>query len=785
MPRDGYQDGPFLRLPEGPFDAAIVEGLTASMGNLTRFLSSLASRVLPGGEVLLDVENMQGPRALRLAIEGQPGPFDPLGRPGEPERAVLMRDLLEAADAAGLQVIDLLAVPARDDATQASFATSIHNDGFLAGAFAGGPAPTRYWARVRKAVARAGTALLFGDPAQRDETQHWLTNALPGDWELLWCTGESEAEAVNRGIANARGDVVWLLRAGSQPTDELLQDLLRGVARGAICPANSAEKNGDLNGLMMRRLDLLLAGPLSTEWACAPVAWQELALRMEALGCTPRTSPLMLPADTPRAADAEQARDEAKVMRARWAPLLEATTRPASARPSPEAPWQAEQRAPRLTVCTLLDPLVPTPEAALTRAVATASEVIAVDLGVDAPVLERAAELGVTVVAHGWHEDYAAAFNAGLEQASGDWVLWLNANESLPANASAQLKAVLADPQVAGADVVLRRAGDGEPRMQRVLRLFRRDPEVRFENRARPRIAPSLQSVAARDSTRIATCDLVVECGETAVEASEPLRSRDEQAFRQQLDENADDHYTLYEYAMFLAAGTDTAGQALYSLESAARSIARLPMAEQTAVWYAAEVSAMLALEHERAGRTRRAREVIGAAMRCFVATPNLHAAAARVALRIGRADEAVWHYRRCLAWDDDVLRAEVAPGTTSWAAIVGMADAYLDKGRHERARILLQQASHFPGGAECTALSRCRLHLEFDEFTEALDVLTTHLDAHPDSADACHMATMVLLKLGLVDQAREMGDRAIGLLSSAQRQADVERLREALVAHD
>src|SRR5205807_9817388 len=98
-------------------------------------------------------------------------------------------------------------------------------------------------------------------------------------------------------------------------------------------------------------------------------------------------------------------------------------------------------------------------EASLARALrsvaAVADEVIVADTASQDRTAEIAAGQGAKVIQYQWDEDFAAGRNFTVAQATGDWILWLNADEELLASCHAHLKACLPLPSVFGYFVVL------------------------------------------------------------------------------------------------------------------------------------------------------------------------------------------------------------------------------------------------------------------------------------------------------------------------------------------
>ena len=76
-----------------------------------------------------------------------------------------------------------------------------------------------------------------------------------------------------------------------------------------------------------------------------------------------------------------------------------------------------------------------------------ADEVIVADTHSTDSTARVAAELGARVHLVEWQDDFAAARNAALDQATGDWVLWLNPDEEFLPESRPALQACLDRPE--------------------------------------------------------------------------------------------------------------------------------------------------------------------------------------------------------------------------------------------------------------------------------------------------------------------------------------------------
>ncbi|GBF74547.1 hypothetical protein PA598K_02899 [Paenibacillus sp. 598K] len=72
-------------------------------------------------------------------------------------------------------------------------------------------------------------------------------------------------------------------------------------------------------------------------------------------------------------------------------------------------------------------------ERCLASAAPFVDEIVIVDTGSADRTLAIAESYGAIIIHHRWQEDFAQARNVGLEHATGDWVLWLDADEELEA----------------------------------------------------------------------------------------------------------------------------------------------------------------------------------------------------------------------------------------------------------------------------------------------------------------------------------------------------------------
>ena len=120
-----------------------------------------------------------------------------------------------------------------------------------------------------------------------------------------------------------------------------------------------------------------------------------------------------------------------------------------------------------------------------------AAQVVIVDTGSTDRTVEIAQEFGANIYSFPWGDDFAAARNAALEHATGDWVLMLDADEELPPAQHALLRADMGKSGVLAHRLPLVNAGQNDGRSF-VPRLFRNAPGVYYSGRVHEQVFASL-----------------------------------------------------------------------------------------------------------------------------------------------------------------------------------------------------------------------------------------------------------------------------------------------------
>ncbi len=132
-----------------------------------------------------------------------------------------------------------------------------------------------------------------------------------------------------------------------------------------------------------------------------------------------------------------------------------------------------------------------------------ADEIIVVDTGSEDRTKEIALDAGAKLIDFPWIDDFSAARNAGLEQARGEWILFLDADEELVADDLPAIKKLLLEKQEQAFFLnIVNLVGQDEATAGRSefpsIRLFRNIPEHRFQGRIHEQLASQSEPLTAR-----------------------------------------------------------------------------------------------------------------------------------------------------------------------------------------------------------------------------------------------------------------------------------------------
>ncbi|OJU79941.1 MAG: hypothetical protein BGO11_06360 [Solirubrobacterales bacterium 70-9] len=235
---------------------------------------------------------------------------------------------------------------------------------------------------------------------------------------------------------------------------------------------------------------------------------------------------------------------------------LEATALRVAARARPDAGL-------RISLCMIVRDEEEMLPRCLDAVAAAVDEIVVVDTGSRDATVAIARSFGATVIEREWTGSFADARNVGIEAASGDWLLFLDADEILHPSDAPRLRELAGHTWREAFYLVethhTGELGDGTAVTHNALRLFRNRPEYRFEGRVHEQIAQRLPSgLPERLEPTTIRVDHYGYLG--AVRDAKEKSRRNIELLRGQLGEAGSDPFLHFNLGSEVAAAGDAAG---------------------------------------------------------------------------------------------------------------------------------------------------------------------------------------------------------------------------------
>jgi tetratricopeptide (TPR) repeat protein len=133
-------------------------------------------------------------------------------------------------------------------------------------------------------------------------------------------------------------------------------------------------------------------------------------------------------------------------------------------------------------------------------------ELIVVDTGSTDATKDIARRYTTHVFDYLWTGDFSAARNYAIDKASGDWILYIDADERLIVPWHGSLRGCAQQRNIVALSVNFRPRANFTP--YREIRLFRRDPRIRFQGRIHETPRSHIHKVMESDKLETATADI-------------------------------------------------------------------------------------------------------------------------------------------------------------------------------------------------------------------------------------------------------------------------------------
>lgn len=319
-------------------------------------------------------------------------------------------------------------------------------------------------------------------------------------------------------------------------------------------------------------------------------------------------------------------------------------------------------------------------------------EIILVDTGSTDRTVEIAESFGAKVFHSPWQGDFAAARNASLAQATKDWILVLDADEFLPAEAHEDVRRAIRNADNVGYYVLMENLLGDEGRQRETSMLFRL-----FQNRRNIEFQGLIHEEASFSAEATGLPLAVSEIKVThrgymtqVVEARDKGRRNLDILLKQLQDEPANPyvHFQLGKTYWIMGRYEEAEKAYLQSLKLLEEQNASKNLGYRSTV-YAGLVATYMELK-----AYDRAVEQADAGLVYYPKFPDLHFLRGRVLLELGRLQEAVQAFQMCRSLKGQRILASHDPSTAGYKAAYALGLAYSRMGQAAQAIAAFEEAA-------------------------------------------------------------------------------------------
>jgi GT2 family glycosyltransferase/tetratricopeptide (TPR) repeat protein/SAM-dependent methyltransferase len=360
-----------------------------------------------------------------------------------------------------------------------------------------------------------------------------------------------------------------------------------------------------------------------------------------------------------------------------------------------------ERAHPRLSLCLIARDNAGTIVPCLQSIRPYVDEMVVVGTGSKDDTPHLAARLGARVYHFPWCDSFAAARNESVKHARGDWVFWMDSDDTIDPENGRQLRALAYgahDPAVLGYLMQVHCPGaadDGAEDFTAVdhVKLFRNRPDLRFERRIHEQIIPAIR----RAGGELAWTDLfVVHSGyDRSPEGQARKKERDLRLLHRELAEEPEHPFTLFNLGMTY--------QDTEEPEKAVDFLKRCLACSGDGESHVRKAYALLVSAHERLGQDEAAWAVCQEGLRRFPRDDELRFRSGLLLHKAGHLAEAERAYLDIFATREGRHFTSVDRGITGYCARQNLAVVYVDQGdwpkAEEQWRLVVREKPRYRPG--------------------------------------------------------------------------------------
>jgi glycosyltransferase involved in cell wall biosynthesis len=355
-------------------------------------------------------------------------------------------------------------------------------------------------------------------------------------------------------------------------------------------------------------------------------------------------------------------------------------------------------------------------------------EVIIVDTGSTDRTLEIAKKYTSKVLTFAWCDNFSAARNYSLEQASGTWILWVDADDIIPEDTGIKLRLLAQSASSHTGYFALHYVYPKEYNHFSVRRyaLFRNDPCIRFQGRVHEQIYDPIE----HRKFQVVETELEIIHATPAVREADILQKKLFYLKLLELDAAECPHRPYTWYHLGAAYHADQQFKKAIDCYHKYLSFNLLHDTAHQASCYSLLLEAYQAL-HE----SEKAAAIIAEALPLFPSHPELLVKAADHFTALGKNELAIGLLKHLISLEFDVLPDLSSPHYITLFPYIRLGNLLLEAGTIPEAIIVFRQGLHFHPNQEELLWGLCRAYHQ-NNATEALFDLINQVERiSPDKA--------------------------------------------------
>ncbi len=410
-------------------------------------------------------------------------------------------------------------------------------------------------------------------------------------------------------------------------------------------------------------------------------------------------------------------------------------------------------REPRISLCMIVRDSAATLDNCIASIAPWVDEMIVVDTGSKDDTVEIARRHGAKVSFFEWCKDFAAARNESLKHATGDWIFWMDSDDTIDEHNGRQLRELVRRPideYTLGFVIQVHcpgpeRSGHRDVTAVDHVKLFRNLDELRFEGRIHEQILASIRRVGGS----VAFTDLfVVHSGvDHSLAAVEKKQQRDLELIKLDLKDRPGHPFVLFNLGMTyadMAEYEDAAKAMMQCLEVSD------PQSSHVRKAYAIWVGVLMELE-----RSEQACEVCKQGRDLYPDDPELLYRHAILEYERGNLEQCVVLYEGLLRGETERHFSSIDRGIFEYKARHNLALAYFELEKWDKATELWRHVIASVPAHEDAWRGLGRLYLRSGNAVAARELLSQLAAERRHPAYAMELTAALELAGGNPDRAR------------------------------